>query len=50
MHKKENESQIQKVTIDPKGSLGLLAIGDLGLRAWRDVKKKHNNSTEHDES
>jgi hypothetical protein len=27
-------------TIPFKGSLGLLAYGDMGLRAWRDVKKQ----------
>ncbi len=26
--------------ITEKGSLGLLALGDVGLRAWREVKKK----------
>ncbi len=25
--------------ITEKGSLGLLAYGDIGLRAWREVKK-----------
>lgn len=28
-------------TIDTKGSLGLLANGHKGLRAWREVKKQH---------
>ncbi len=26
--------------ITKQGSLGLLAYGDIGLRAWRDVKKE----------
>lgn len=26
--------------ITEKGSLGLLALGDIGLRAWREVKKE----------
>lgn len=26
--------------ITPKGSLGLLAFGDIGLRAWRKVKQE----------
>ena len=26
--------------ITPKGSLGLLAYGDIGLREWRKVKKE----------
>ena len=35
--------------IDVNGSLGLLALGDVGLRAWREVKqnnKKENNKDE----
>ena len=28
----------QKFKITKKGSLGLLAYGDIGLRAWRKVK------------
>jgi len=28
-----------KFQVTVKGSLGLLAFGDLGLRAWRDVKR-----------
>lgn len=28
--------------IEIEGSLGLLALGDIGLRAWRKVKKKTN--------
>ena len=28
-----------KYTITEKGSLGLLAFGDIGLREWRKVKK-----------
>ena len=27
-------------TVPIKGSLGLLAYGDIGLRAWRNVKKQ----------
>ncbi|MDG4715037.1 MULTISPECIES: hypothetical protein [Winogradskyella] len=26
--------------VTEKGSLGLLALGDVGLRAWREVKKQ----------
>ncbi|WP_157503266.1 hypothetical protein [Mangrovimonas xylaniphaga] len=29
-----------KYTITPEGSLGLLALGDIGLRAWREVKER----------
>lgn len=35
--KDENES---KFIITKNGSLGLLAYGDLGLRAWRSVRDK----------
>jgi len=31
--------------IDKNGSLGLLAIGDVGLRAWREVKKSDSDKT-----
>ncbi len=37
--KKEEESLYN---ITAKGSLGLLAYGDIGLRAWRKVKKESN--------
>ena len=36
--KELKEKQPYVVTVE--GSLGLLAYGDIGLRAWRDVKKK----------
>ena len=29
-----------EIKIDPKGSLGLLAYGDIGLRQWRKVKQE----------
>ena len=29
----------KKNIITSKGSLGLLALGDIGLQAWREVKK-----------
>jgi hypothetical protein len=28
--------------VTEKGSLGLLALGDIGIRAWREVKKEAN--------
>jgi hypothetical protein len=37
MRKNEHEYQIT-----PEGSLGLLALGDIGLRAWRKVKEKES--------
>ena len=35
----QEDKENQKVKIDEQGSLGLLALGDIGLRAWRKVKK-----------
>jgi len=38
-----NKKEISKklsYTIPVEGSLGVLAYGDIGLRAWREVKKK----------
>jgi len=35
-----NNNKLNKYTITAKGSLGLLALGDIGLRAWREVKKE----------
>lgn len=34
------ELKKQSIEITEKGSLGLLALGDIGLRAWRKVKKE----------
>jgi hypothetical protein len=34
------ELKNQPIEITEKGSLGLLALGDVGLRAWRKVKKE----------
>lgn len=36
--KKEDKKIVSEIT--EKGSLGLLALGDIGLRAWREVKKE----------
>ena len=38
---KSQETHKKKLTftITPKGSLGLLAYGDIGLREWRKVKR-----------
>jgi len=35
-----NNKKILGFKITEKGSLGLLAYGDVGLREWRKVKKK----------
>ncbi|MFD2551964.1 hypothetical protein ACFSQP_09060 [Bizionia sediminis] len=37
------------VKITPAGSLGLLALGDIGLRAWREVKKESTNTALNEE-
>ncbi|MGM5468689.1 hypothetical protein ACS386_00285 [Flavobacteriaceae bacterium LMO-SS05] len=39
---KDRTSEINKLNfeITEKGSLGLLAYGDIGLRAWRKVKQE----------
>lgn len=34
----------QSYTITIEGSLGLLAYGDIGLRAWREVKNNNNTN------
>ena len=37
----------QRFTISPEGSLGLLALGDIGLDMWRNVRDtKKGNSHE----
>jgi hypothetical protein len=35
-----NKKSKQEFKITEKGSLGLLASGDIGLRAWRKVKQE----------
>jgi hypothetical protein len=35
-----NKDKISQIDITPKGSLGLLALGDIGLREWRKVKQE----------
>lgn len=32
--------------ITKEGSLGLLALGDIGLRAWRKVKRQANTNND----
>jgi len=39
MEKNNKKSQLE-FKITEKGSLGLLAYGDIGLRAWRKVKQE----------
>lgn len=35
----------KQVDIPYEGSLGLLALGDVGLILWRDAKEKYNQSS-----
>ncbi|MBT8259707.1 MAG: hypothetical protein HKO92_03160 [Flavobacteriaceae bacterium] len=42
INKKKLEDNNQTYKITTKGSLGLLAYGDIGLRAWRKIKKNNN--------
>lgn len=46
-------NQPKEVIITPQGSLGLLALGAVGLRKWREVRDEHkakeqNNKKEED--
>lgn len=34
------------IKVNAKGSLGVLALGDLGLKLWRDARKKEEVDTE----
>tara|TARA_B100001250_G_C19461830_1_gene640551 strand:+ start:270 stop:428 length:159 start_codon:yes stop_codon:yes gene_type:complete len=40
---KQNKDLL-KYKITPAGSLGLLALGHVGLMAWRDVKSRNSKS------
>lgn len=44
---KQNTNPAYKITVD--GSLGLLALGDLGFRAWREIKNKADKKNMIDE-
>ena len=37
---KQNKMEPFKIPV--KGSLGILALGDIGVRAWREVRKASN--------
>ncbi|GER60670.1 hypothetical protein [Patiriisocius marinus] len=39
----------KKVEITKDGSLGLLALGDVGLRAWREVRNKITKEKSYEE-
>jgi hypothetical protein len=42
-----SKEKVKREVFDPnnipvEGSLGLLALGDIGFEAWRKTKEKHN--------
>jgi hypothetical protein len=48
------KSEIQREKFEPNnvpliGSLGILALGDVGFEAWRKAKRNHNSSTLNEE-
>jgi hypothetical protein len=43
------ELKKQTIEITEVGSLGLLANGDIGLRTWREVKKKAQQKRKNEE-
>ena len=46
--KKEKDNKVKEYEVPVLGSLGLLALGDLGLKLWREKRdseeEKENNS------
>ena len=42
----EENLNLKNQHIPKEGSLGLLALGDVGLRAWRKVKQELEDSNE----
>jgi hypothetical protein len=46
---RSSENQIMKkkqsYTVTPQGSLGLLALGDVGVRLWREAREKGKSET-----
>jgi hypothetical protein len=54
MNEKKGDVKIPLEQIPIDGALGLLALGDVGVKLWRDAKKKkmeemQNNKTGKDE-
>jgi len=39
----------KKIKITEEGSLGILASGDIGIRAWRQVKRAAQNKRRNEE-
>lgn len=46
---KDRSNKIKTFKITPAGSLGILALGDIGLREWRKVKRESNQKRKTDE-
>lgn len=46
MESKEIEKDKIVNFVDPRGSLGLLALGAVGLKAWREKRKEEEANTE----
>jgi hypothetical protein len=47
--KKEIEISIEQIPVE--GNLGLMALGDVGIRAWREAKKRNKaESNQNDQS
>jgi hypothetical protein len=38
----------QSYTITPQGSLGLLALGDVGVRLWREAREKSKSESDNE--
>lgn len=36
----------QSYTVTPQGSLGLLALGDVGIRLWREAREKGKSESD----
>ena len=45
----KNKKGKLKYKVSPKGSLGILAFGDIGIREWRKVKQNVLKSDVNDE-
>jgi len=49
MQDKLKNEVVKEIVITEKGSLGLLALGDIGLREWRKVKQRETNNNVNEE-
>jgi hypothetical protein len=46
MNKEKKEISIPVEQIPAEGSLGLLALGDVGIRAWKEARKRKKKESE----